>query len=596
MDDLMWGNQTPAPDMWGSGDLVSDALAELAGQFEDSLKEEEELPADWMEKHYLVPAPRDPITGEILPAGPIRFTDHQKRIINEALSKNEKGNLRYVTVLFSAPKKSGKSAIASGVGLYMARKIPYAQIYCLANDGKSSRDRLYGPMFRCLMMHKQRGLDLKDTKVNLTEAYFENFAHVEAIPCDASGEAGSEPTATLWSEFWGFDSEAKHRLFTEMTVPPTLYGRSIRWIESYAGFIGVSNLLWDMYHLGVKQGTPHPDFLDLRGRDGEPVVYVNETAKMFTYWDTVPRMPWQTDEYYQQEASILDDSEFQRIHRNQWVSDKGTFVDGSQWDACQNKLIPPLPIGSDVPVVLGVDAAVSGDCAAIVAITRDPFLPETDTAVRYCKIIKPSPGKAINIEKDIGGEIRKLSKWWNIVCVAYDAYQMESTAQSYRRGAVAIAPDELENMSPKEAEAYLEQESRAAQLWYYKFGQQAPRGVADKRLYDMIINRQIHWNPDDRDSDIAPQGDRETLTKHIKQAGAKNDGKQRRIEKLAEDSHVDGSVAASMANDRCMELNLDNRELFADNIMRQLQKGDITYEEFQKRMDMARLRARMKDE
>lgn len=574
-------------------DLLTQSILDLATRFDKAAEEERETPSDWLEKHYYIPTPRDPVTGTELPSGPIRLADHQRRIIDEALSKDKNGMYNYSTVIYSAPKKSGKSAIASAVALYMAAITPFGQIYCLANDGKNSKDRLYLPIWRCLNFHRQRGLTYKDARINITEAFLGNNAHIEAIPCDASGEAGSEPTGVFYSEFWGYIEENKKRLFTEMTLPPTLYGKAIRWIESYAGFVGVSDLLMDMYTVGVKDGDPHPDFLDLLDDEGNPVVYVNRQAHLFAYWDTVPRMIWQTPEYYQQEAKILSPSEFQRIHRNKWVSPVGGFIHPEWWDACADELLPPLLPGSDVPVVLGVDAAISGDCAAIVGVTRDPRLPDTEVAVRFCYIYKPSPNRVIQIEKDLGRMIRWLNKNYNVVCIAYDAYQMEGMVQNYRRGEVTLAPDEIEGMSPEEAMEYLKTEQAAAQRWYYKFGQQSPRAIADKRLYDMIVARQIHWNPTDQNSAIGPNGNEESLTKHIKQAGSKQDESKMRIEKLAADAKIDAAVAASMAVQRCMTLNLDNRELHAEELTKLLQAGKINYIEFQQRLQAARDLARI---
>lgn len=578
-----------------SADLITQSLDEFVNRLEKSAEETEETPSEWMEKYFIIPTPRDPITGEDKSPGPIQLADHQKRIINEALSKVN-GKFQYSTVLYSAPKKSGKSAVASAVALYMATKTPYGQIYCLANDGKNSKDRLFLPIWRCLNFHKQRDMLHKEARVNLVEAFLANSAHIEAIPCDASGEAGSEPTCVLYSEFWGYIEENKKRLFTEMTLPPTLYGKAIRWIESYAGFRGVSDLLWEMYSLG-KEGYPHPDFEDLKGRDGEPVVYVNPVAKMLLYWDTTSRMIWQNEDYYQQEAQILSNSEFQRIHQNQWVSPIGSYIDPSWWIACGDARILPLLEGSNVPCVLSIDAAITGDCAALVLVTRDPFNPSTDCAVRYVKIFKPSPGHPIKIEEQIGKTIRDLAKRFNIVCVAYDNYQLEGMAQNYRRGNVTLTADEQSKYrnNPEGLKEYLAQESRAAQRWYYQFGQQNPRAIADKRLYDMIVARQIHFNPNDNDSNINEMGDEETLAKHLKQAGVKNTGSQMRIEKLADKAHIDAAVALSMAVDRCMKMSLDNRELHMEDLLKLYNNNKITYQQYLDRVSNRTVEAALRD-
>lgn len=573
-----------------NNDLISAALERMANKLEATSKQLLIPPAEWLEKYYWIPEPVDPVTGEPQPPGPIVLIDHQRRIINEALSKKPNGMFKYTNIIYSATKKSGKSAITAGVALYMAHTTPFGKIYCLANDGKQSDDRLFGPIAQCIKFHKKNNLILSKAKVTAFEAtaLLENEAQIEAIPCDAAGEAGSEPTGVFISEAWAYTTEKKRKLFTELTVSPTKYGRAIRWIESYAGYMGESELLWNLYDLAVLQGVPHPDFSDLTS-EGKPVVWVNEAANMFCYWDHEPRLIWQGQEYYSQEARILVPSEFQRIHRNHWVSSVGAFIQPEWWDACQDETLTPL-LDDRTPVVVGIDAAETNDCAAIVAVTRDPNRPETDVAIRGCRIFKPVPGKSVVLlEETLGKTIQEWGAKWNIVCIPYDAFQMAKMVQDYRRGQVTIDPKELEGMSPEEIQEHLKKIQRAIQRWYYKFSQQSVRAVADKQLHDMVVNRQIHWNPNDRDSDISARGDDETLTKHMKQAGVAQDRGQYRIQKLSDKLKTDAAVALSMATERCLALILDNRENDDNTIEQLYHKKLISYEEYMRRKIKATL-------
>src|SRR5690606_819097 len=252
-----------------------------------------EKPSEWIERYFYVHDPRDPITGEFLSPGPIRLSDHQRRIIDEALSKREDGKFKYSLVIYSAPKKSGKSALASAIALYMAYSRPYSNIYCLANDGKQSSDRIYEPIRRCLTLHKTLNGPLSKESPNKTDVVLSNNTKIEAIPCDAAGEAGSQPLLSVFSEVWGWTSDVKKTLWSEMSVPPTLQGYALQWVESYAGEKGKSVILEHLYNLAVKEGSPHPDFLDLQ-TNGGPAVWVNESAGLFCYWDHDPRMVWQT--------------------------------------------------------------------------------------------------------------------------------------------------------------------------------------------------------------------------------------------------------------------------------------------------------------
>lgn len=483
----------------------------------------------------------------------MRLADHQRRIIDEALSKDEKGNYKYATIVYSAPKKSGKSALTSAVALYVAYHTPNSFVACLANDGSQANDRLYGPIYTNFRLHRQLGGIFKDATPKIGEVTLENFTKIRAVPCDAAGEAGAQPLATFWSELWGFNTPKKSALFVEMTVPPTLYGRAFRWIESYAGYSGESEILEQIYETGFSQGEPHPEF-DLEGRHGK-VVRVNKRARMFCYWDTEPRMPWQNDDYYQEEAQILPAAEFERLHRNLWVSPVSAFVEQAWWKACERLDLPPLRDGDLTPVVVGIDMAVTGDCAALVAVTRDPANPATGVAVRGVRILNPKRlGGTIDQETVVRPIIEEWANKWNVVCWVYDPREMAKLAQDMTREGFG---------------------------WFKPFGQVQPRTIADKQLRDMIMARQVSWNRETTEGNIGRHGgDEDSLFRHIIQAGADTSSDAYRISKLSPSAKIDGAVALSQAAHIAMKLLLDNRETNVDDLIEKLRKREISLEEF----------------
>ncbi|MFA7101109.1 MAG: hypothetical protein WC196_05065 [Bacilli bacterium] len=539
--------------------LIDSALRNLAEGLQNSIDKATEKPSEWIQKYFYVPDPRDPITGKFIGRpGPIMLTDHQAAIVDEALSKKPDGTLKYTNVVYSAPKKSGKSAITSAVMMYVAINNPNSFLACLANDGKQANDRLYGPIYTCLRLHRQLGGIFKNESPNLGHVILNNNTKIEAIPVDAAGEAGSQPLFVAFSELWGYETPNKRKVFTEMTIPPTLYGRAMRWVESYAGYSGVSELLEQLYNTGFVKGVPHPDFLHLQGKDG-PVVRVNERASMFVYWDTEHRMPWQTSDYYQVEAEILPATEFDRIHNNMWVSPLDSFIREEWWDACENGELPVLE-SSTTPVVVGIDMAETGDCAALVAVTRDPFEPETKIAVRAVKIFNPRRlGGVIDQELDVRPVLEDWSSRWNIVCFVYDPREMSKMAQDLTRSGMG---------------------------WFKKFGQTQPRAVADKALYDRVVSRQLSWNRDTTVGDVGFAGDnlQDTLRKHITLAGANTSGESRRLIKLSNSNKIDAAVALSQAAHVIMELAVGNDELNVEKLIRQYQRHEITEEEFTKRV------------
>lgn len=542
--------------------LIQNAMQQLVMGLQQEVRKQEEKPSEWIERNFWVPDPRDPVTGEFDGRpGPIKLAQHQKDIVNEALSRKDDGKLKYSTIIYSAPKKSGKSALTSAVIMYMAHTNPYSSLYCLANDGKQANDRLYGPISKAYDLHRSGRGPLADERPTMLKVRLNNGSQIEPLPVDAAGEAGSQPLGTFWSELWGYETPNKRKMWTEMTIPSTLYGHAIRWVETYAGYKGVSELLEQLYQTGFVEGEPHPDFLHLQGRDG-PVVRTNERAGMFVYWDTEHRMPWQTKEYYTVEASILPATEFDRIHNNMWVSPQDNFIREEWWDACESFDLPILQ-SSTTPVVVGIDMAETGDCAALVAVTRDPFNPDSGVAVRAVRIFNPKRlGGIIDQEKDVRPVIEEWAAKWNIVCWVYDPREMSKMAQDLTRDGLG---------------------------WFRKFGQTNPRAVADKALYDMIISRQIKWNRETTEGDVGYAGDahHDTLRKHITLAGANTNNESRRLVKLSNTTKIDAAVALSQASQICMELALNNDELNVEKLIRQYQRHEISEDEFTRRVRQA---------
>ena len=209
-------------------------------------------PTFWIDRHFYIEDRYDLETGEDLGPGLILLADHQKRIIRAALERNKiTDKFRWSTIVYSCPKKSGKTRIAAAVAAWLADVSgAYSEIYCLANDGKQSGDRVLAAIKKAVNLSPTLA-KWRDTK---TRIELPSGSFIEAVPVDPTGEAGSKPTGTFWSEMWGFRLTAKERLWTEMTIPPMLVGKAIRWVESYAGFVGESPILEQLYDKGVNEG------------------------------------------------------------------------------------------------------------------------------------------------------------------------------------------------------------------------------------------------------------------------------------------------------------------------------------------------------
>lgn len=426
---------------------------------------------------------------------PLVLHPEQAAVLRAMSARDDAGNFKYSTWVYSAPKKSGKTTIGAAVALWQAWRIPNGAIYIIGNDLDQADSRM-AEAIRYAVQHNPAMAGRY--KIIRYSVELDNGTKIYSIPVDPHGEAGMNPTALFWTETWGATSKAHNLLWSEAALSPTRAGQSFKFVESYAGFAGESTVLENLYNAAVKDGAPYGDIPELTTRGG-----------MIAYWCTRQIQDWQTSAlgqaYYADEAARLTPAEFRRMHGNEWVSSENAFVPSEWWDRCQND---PTPAGTNV-MVIGVDAGVVSDCFAIVGVIR-----QGDTVhVAYVNVWRPE-GKPLDFAEP-EAELRRLIATYNVYNVVYDAYQLHDMMTRLRQT----------------TGAYVE-----------AFSQASPRLEADKQLYDMIRERRVRHdgNP--------------ILREHIVNANAKTDNERLRIVKRAEHLKIDAAVALSMASARIMEL------------------------------------------
>lgn len=475
----------------------------------------------WIEKEFYIPETRN----DAKLHGRIQLMDYQRDVISEIFRKDENGNFRYSIIVWSDVKKSAKSTIAAAINVYRAFFTEFGEFYVVANDLKQADSRVAHYIRRAIQLNPK----LRDKfKINGYRITSPSGSFIEAIPIDPSGEAGGNADQVTWSELWGSNETAKQNMWTEQTIPPAKFGKAFRWIESYAGFSEESDLLYGLYDLGVKQGRMlWPDKL-YPVTESEPTpleLYVNDAAGMLCLWNTQPRCPWQTKKYYISEEQILPPNQFQRIHRNQWVTSSETFVPAQWIYACKRtqEEWPQIDFTRH-PVIIGLDAATSNDNFAVYAGCRHPT--RTDEILTlYARKWSPDKhtGKIdfVGTEDNPGPEIelRRLIKYYNVIQVCYDPYQLFSFCTR------------------------LNQEGLA---WFRSFNQGTDRLIADSGLRDIIRDRRF-WHRGEPD-----------LIEHFLNANAKIDDQDSkiRIVKRADRLKIDLTVAASMTCRELLRLNL----------------------------------------
>lgn len=477
-----WPGNAPTPTLESSTALPASSARTLINSD----------PVAWIQEHFYIPETR----------GALTLAPYQITALRELLAHDDHGIYRYSTMLWSDIKKSAKSTIAAAVALWRAFQIDadgWGSIYIVANDLKQADSRVAYYLRRAIQLNPtiRDRCTIRTYKITLP-----NHTTIEAIPIDPTGEAGSNADLVVFSELWGAASKAHQQMWTEMTTPPTKFGRSFRWIETYAGITGKAPILEQLYDTAVKPETRLDSDLEL---------YAVE--RLGVLWNTRPRLAWQTDDYYQQQAQDLLPHEFQRVHRNQWSSVNSAAYLSSMtlWDS----LAEPLPaLANREPLILACDAGDTDDTFAIVAIGGHPD-DRQRRAVRAAWCYVPQGGQPLN-QPQILADLQAFCDRHRVVQVCYDKYQLRMMMQSLKG------------------------------VWTEEFSQATARLEADKALLDAI-----------QQGTIAHDGTLTDLRQHLANADRQLDSNGRlRIVKRTQALKIDLAVALSMAHHRSQEFTL----------------------------------------
>ena len=249
---------------------------------------------------------------------PIVLGDWQKQQLWDAFPPDNGGRPVPHNYLDSEPKKLGKSTKAGIVAAFMAATEPGGEVYVCAADKDQARDRV----FKSIKWAVEHGPLSDHASAYRDRIEFSNGAVIQAFPMDWKGASGGEPVCVIFDELHAYTWETERRLWDEMLIPPTLpYG--IRWVSSYAGYLGESVLLrevWDRVQGGeLQNGWPEP-----------LQVYRNDAAG---WWGLIVQgeesyelVPWTQGERGQRYLAEARDSErplsYRRLFRNEWVSNE----------------------------------------------------------------------------------------------------------------------------------------------------------------------------------------------------------------------------------------------------------------------------------
>ncbi len=476
---------------------------------------------------------------------PIAFAPHQAAVLRYCAGRRADGRLPFKTVLWSEPKKAGKTTV-SGVIIKWAAETwgQYGEILCVGNDADQAQERGFRKM--AIAVEQTPGFDGERARLvgewllhGVKRATcLKTGTTVKAVAKDYRGEAGGNPILSVWTELWGFIHKDDLRFWSEMAPSPTRPD-SIRWVETYAGWEGESELLYSLYQQTVLEGRQLTAgelgslgaFAEAPNADSLVPCWVNEATGLFAYWDSgeqAHRQPWQQGEdgqkYYANEEATQTPANYVRLHRNEWASAESSFIDLTWWDGCVGLPIPLAP-GDNTPLIMAMDAGVTSDCFAVIVVSRDPDKPGGfeqmgGVLVRSANVWIPTEGQPVDFGQ-VERMVRAFCANHNVAQIAYDPFQLHDMATRLTQDGVA---------------------------WCREFSQGQERLVADSQLYQMIVQRRIRH-------DGAWPIIREHLANANKKVSAAEDTRLR-IVKKSETRKIDAVVAMSMAVAECLRLDI----------------------------------------
>jgi hypothetical protein len=481
-------------------------------------------PIEWIETFFYIPENQ----------GAMKLAEYQRQLL-DFLFKEEV--VPWSTIIWSEPKKSGKSALAAAVARWWAEvEEPYNELYCCANDFEQAQGRNYTQIRRSIEMSLDPRYGASDDvaaraalwKLSGRQLTYEgNGSFIQALSGDYRGAAGGNPGMIVFSELWGYISESSRRLYGEMTTVPTRKN-SFRWIETYAGWEGESTELERLWKQGLNC-PPVEELSDLRDEKGDVEVRADRESGLFMFWSHTPRQYWQLGtvgaRYYAEQRSSLRAAEFARFHKNEWATREGGFIEPAQWDELFRAATPledllrTLPEGSHVEIVLAADASKNRDCTALIGIVLadnpdNPKMPFVDLAL--VRIWQPSYDEELDkvqmdLDATVGAALYELAedKRVKIRTVAYDPYQLHSIMVTF---------------------------TKRTKVDVTEIPQTERRVQTDTALLDLIRSKRL------RVFSSPP------LREHVLNAVAIERPRGIRLDKDATTRHIDGAVALAMAS------------------------------------------------
>lgn len=370
--------------------------------------------------------------------------------VDESCENHKKGivgKFKYSTVIWSQPKKHGKTQIAGAVAAWFACKIEAPNfVLTLASNQEQSAGLIFSALKPTI--YAQAGKVPTATNA-VPEIRLPNGTLLKAIPNNYAGQAGGNYGATFWSELWTYKTERDRKLWDELPPVPTRFN-SIRWVETYAGFEDESELLKDQFtrvfedfqETKIRTESPQGNKVEPvpglehittgTGSKKRPSCYHIPDEGLFMFWDHEIRAPWITPQYIAEQKAENRYSTYVRLWENRWQSSEGTFIDPDLYDACITQDHEEWG-----PMVLAGDASQRNDTTALVGVQKRKVKLFNEEQERYRVMIVRAwdpHGVDLDLDDTIAKYVKRVYDDGLLIGpFHYDPFQMHQVAINLRK-------------------------------------------------------------------------------------------------------------------------------------------------------------------
>ena len=285
--------------------------------------------------------------------------DWQKNLVEHLFAWDDDG-LRNRVSLVGMPRKSGKSAVGSAIGLYSLILGPKgAEVYSVAAEKEQAR---------IVFQDAKRTVEASPELSAITKLYRDaielpSFNSVyRVLSAESVTKEGLSPTTVIFDEL---HAQPDRELFDVFSLAMGARGKLATLIAITTAGVrsdrnGKDSIAFSLYNYGkrIASGEEEDDTFFMAWWESEGDHRLRET------WDEAnPGFgDLNAESDFESALRRTPEAEFRIKRCNQWVSSVETWLPAGAWDACAGDVV----VQPDDEIVLGFDGSYNGDASVIV--------------------------------------------------------------------------------------------------------------------------------------------------------------------------------------------------------------------------------------